>query len=179
MTLFTQFICLCCLLYQLVTPVLRFLGNVFSGPDELAEKACQDHPGMIGMIAKFLASNHRHVIKESLWLLSNLAGQSLTCRPLSVTSPVSRSSHLPSRVSYLPSIKKLSLAIPCQLPPQYQEALTCHPVSVTSPVSRTSHLPSRVSYLPSIKIVSFAVLCYLPLQYKAALLSLHYLRECI
>ena len=54
--------------------MLRFLGNVFSGPDELSEKACDEHPSMVTTITKFLYSNHRHVVKETLWLLSNLSG---------------------------------------------------------------------------------------------------------
>lgn len=61
-------------MFQLATPVLRFLGNVFSGPDELSEKACDEFPNLITTIAKFLGSKHRHVVKETLWLLSNLSG---------------------------------------------------------------------------------------------------------
>ena len=54
--------------------MLRFLGNVFSGPDELSEKTCEEFPSLISTIAKFLNSNHRHVVKETLWLLSNMSG---------------------------------------------------------------------------------------------------------
>lgn len=55
------------------------MGNVFSGPDELSEKACDEHPSMVATITKFVSSNHRHVIKETLWLLSNLAADMKAC----------------------------------------------------------------------------------------------------
>ncbi|XP_067934670.1 uncharacterized protein [Watersipora subatra] len=66
----------------LATPVLRFLGNVFSGPDELSEKACTECPTMISTVTKFLNSNHRHIIKETLWLLSNLSVDVKACEEI-------------------------------------------------------------------------------------------------
>lgn len=56
---------------QVVTPMLRSLGNVVSGPDEYGALAMQSGELVIAM-ALYLQSSHRHIKKECLWVLSNL-----------------------------------------------------------------------------------------------------------
>lgn len=56
---------------QAVTPMLRSLGNIVSGPDEYSTQAV--HSGeLVVALMSFLQSPHRHIKKESLWVLSNL-----------------------------------------------------------------------------------------------------------
>lgn len=56
---------------QAVTPMLRSLGNIVSGPDEYGIQAMQSGK-LVGAMKSFLQSVHRHIKKESLWVLSNL-----------------------------------------------------------------------------------------------------------
>lgn len=56
---------------QAVTPMLRSLGNIASGPDEYGTQAMQSGELVVAMTS-FLESTHRHIKKESLWVLSNL-----------------------------------------------------------------------------------------------------------
>ena len=50
----------------------KFLsGNIASGPDEYGTQAMQSGELVIAMTS-FLESTHRHIKKESLWVLSNL-----------------------------------------------------------------------------------------------------------
>lgn len=48
-----------------------FSGNIASGPDEYGTQAMQSGELVIAMTS-FLESTHRHIKKESLWVLSNL-----------------------------------------------------------------------------------------------------------
>ncbi|KAJ8312136.1 hypothetical protein KUTeg_009509, partial [Tegillarca granosa] len=54
-------------LSELVTPLLRCLGNICSGPDEYTADACQN-PRLNDVITIYLTSSHRHVRKETLWV---------------------------------------------------------------------------------------------------------------
>ncbi|CAG2204856.1 KPNA5_6 [Mytilus edulis] len=54
-----------------VTPLLRCLGNLCSGPDEYTVMACENQQ-LLPVLGTYLSSNHRHVKKETLWVLSNL-----------------------------------------------------------------------------------------------------------
>lgn len=49
----------------------NFSGNIASGPDEYGTQAMQSGELVIAMTS-FLESTHRHIKKESLWVLSNL-----------------------------------------------------------------------------------------------------------
>ncbi|KAJ7370277.1 hypothetical protein OS493_033357 [Desmophyllum pertusum] len=56
---------------QAVTPMLRSLGNIVSGPDEYGIMAMQSGT-LVAAMTSYLQSMHRHIKKESLWVLSNL-----------------------------------------------------------------------------------------------------------
>ncbi|KAL9959731.1 hypothetical protein ACROYT_G033083 [Oculina patagonica] len=56
---------------QAVTPMLRSLGNIVSGPDEYGTQAMQSDT-LVAAMTSYLQSMHRHIKKESLWVLSNL-----------------------------------------------------------------------------------------------------------
>lgn len=62
---------------QVVTPLLRCLGNLCSGPEECSIQTCQC-PGMVTAVEKYLHSDHRHIRKEILWVLSNLTSNHLS-----------------------------------------------------------------------------------------------------
>ncbi|OWF40977.1 importin subunit alpha-8-like isoform X2 [Mizuhopecten yessoensis] len=66
---------------QIVTPLLRCLGNMCSGPDEYTQMACVN-PALLQTLAAYLASSHRHIRKETLWVLSNMAGEPHTCHTM-------------------------------------------------------------------------------------------------
>ena len=59
--------------FQVVTPLLRCLGNIASGDDKYCLLALNDER-LLTALSKFLQSEHRHVKKESLWALSNMSG---------------------------------------------------------------------------------------------------------
>ncbi|XP_032217708.2 importin subunit alpha-2 [Nematostella vectensis] len=64
---------------QAITPILRCLGNIISGPDEYGAMAMQGGL-LLHAVMACLQSSHRHVRKESLWVLSNLtAGPAESC----------------------------------------------------------------------------------------------------
>ncbi|XP_068689862.1 uncharacterized protein [Montipora capricornis] len=56
---------------QVVTPLLRSLGNIVSGPDEYGSLAMKSGE-LINALMLYMKSAHRHIKKESLWVLSNL-----------------------------------------------------------------------------------------------------------
>ena len=59
---------------QVLTPVLRCLGNVIcSGLDETASAACEKK-ALFPALGRLLVSEHQHVRKECLWVLSNVTG---------------------------------------------------------------------------------------------------------
>ena len=57
-----------------MTPLLRCLGNICSGADEYSLQAC-DNPRLLHTLGTFLDSAIRHIVKECLWVLSNMAGK--------------------------------------------------------------------------------------------------------
>ncbi|XP_041350317.1 importin subunit alpha-4-like [Gigantopelta aegis] len=63
---------------QVMTPLLRTLGNISSGPDEYSMQACEN-PFLLHALENFLMSSHRHIIKETLWVLSNMTGEISVC----------------------------------------------------------------------------------------------------
>ncbi|XP_060084483.1 importin subunit alpha-8-like [Ylistrum balloti] len=67
--------------FQIVTPLLRCLGNLCSGPDEYTQMACTNS-SLLQSLAAYLSSSHRHIRKETLWVLSNMAGEPHTCHTL-------------------------------------------------------------------------------------------------
>jgi len=59
---------------QVLTPMLRCLGNVIcSGLDETAAAACEKK-ALFPALGRLLASEHQHIRKECLWVLSNVTG---------------------------------------------------------------------------------------------------------
>ncbi|XP_033747908.1 importin subunit alpha-9-like [Pecten maximus] len=67
--------------FQIVTPLLRCLGNICSGLDEYTQMACTN-PSLLQTLTAYLSSSHRHIRKETLWVLSNMAGEPHTCHTL-------------------------------------------------------------------------------------------------
>lgn len=59
---------------QALTPLLRCLGNICSGPDEYSLMAC-DNPQLLHSLDVYLDSGVSHIIKETLWVFSNIAGE--------------------------------------------------------------------------------------------------------
>ncbi|XP_029643358.1 importin subunit alpha-9-like [Octopus sinensis] len=57
---------------QVITPLLRAVGNICAGQDEYSVQAAND-PDFFSSLNAFLHSKHRHIIKETLWVLSNMA----------------------------------------------------------------------------------------------------------
>lgn len=60
---------------QIVTPILRTLGNICSGPDEHGTNAIRNGI-LIKVMPSLLSSTSHHIRKESLWVLSNLTAGS-------------------------------------------------------------------------------------------------------
>ncbi|XP_013406767.1 importin subunit alpha-8-like isoform X1 [Lingula anatina] len=63
---------------QVITPLLRCLGNICSGPDTFSLAVCH-YEGFFTALLTYLKSQHRHIRKESLWLLSNITGTRSVC----------------------------------------------------------------------------------------------------
>ncbi|XP_064650858.1 importin subunit alpha-7-like [Lineus longissimus] len=68
---------------QIVTPLLRCLGNICSGPDRYSVQACANDELLAGL-AQFLLSEHHHIKKECLWALSNMTGEMNVARDILV-----------------------------------------------------------------------------------------------
>ncbi|CAH1801140.1 unnamed protein product [Owenia fusiformis] len=64
---------------QILTPALRCLGNVCSGPNEITQRICQNKE-LVPALGRFLHSDHYHVRKECLWALSNMTGDTSVCQ---------------------------------------------------------------------------------------------------
>ncbi len=64
----------CGLIFQVLTPVLRCVGNLCSGPDMLSARMCENE-AVIAALGRCLHSEHRHIRKESLWAVSNMTGK--------------------------------------------------------------------------------------------------------
>ncbi|XP_038059720.1 importin subunit alpha-2-like [Patiria miniata] len=64
-----------------VTPLVRCLGNICSGPEELVTMATGDG-SLLPSIGRLLHSDHRHIKKETLWALSNMTEVSSVCQQL-------------------------------------------------------------------------------------------------
>ena len=60
---------------QVVTPLVRTLGNMCCGPDHLGEEALRSG-FLLKILMSLLSSTIHHLRKESLWLLSNLTAGS-------------------------------------------------------------------------------------------------------
>jgi len=60
---------------QVLTPMLRCLGNIIcSGLDETAAVACRKK-SLFPALGQLLASEHQHIRKECIWVLSNITGR--------------------------------------------------------------------------------------------------------
>ncbi|XP_020615337.1 importin subunit alpha-9-like [Orbicella faveolata] len=97
---------------QAVTPMLRSLGNVVSGPDEYGTQAMQSG-ALVAAMMSYLQSMHRHIKKESLWVLSNL-----TAGPTEHTDALIQAGILPSIMDLMSStydIKKEAAICLCNI----------------------------------------------------------------
>ncbi|XP_050411215.1 uncharacterized protein LOC126825590 [Patella vulgata] len=63
---------------DVLTPVLRCLGNICSGPDEYSIQAFENTK-LIPALVTCLNSEHHHIPKETLWVLSNMTGEKTVC----------------------------------------------------------------------------------------------------
>ena len=54
-----------------MTSLSYLTGNIVSGPDEYGNQAMQSCT-LVNAMTSYLQSMHRHIKKESLWVLSNL-----------------------------------------------------------------------------------------------------------
>ncbi|XP_072024541.1 uncharacterized protein [Amphiura filiformis] len=61
-----------------ITPLVRCLGNICSGPEEYVTMAIQDGR-LLPVISHLLKSEHRHVQKETLWALNNMTESEGVC----------------------------------------------------------------------------------------------------
>lgn len=57
-----------------VTPLLRCLGNICSGPDEYSLMAV-DNPRLLHTLGMYLDSSINFIVKETLWVFSNIVGE--------------------------------------------------------------------------------------------------------
>ena len=55
----------------ILTALSNSTGNIVSGPDEYGAQAMQSG-ALVAAMMSYLQSMHRHIKKESLWVLSNL-----------------------------------------------------------------------------------------------------------
>ncbi|XP_022089693.1 importin subunit alpha-8-like [Acanthaster planci] len=102
-----------------VTPLVRCLGNICSGPEELIAMATADG-SLLPSISRLLQSDHRHIKKETLWALSNMTEVASVCQQLVSLGM------LPSIVSCLENtydIKREAVVCLCNL--AYQGAAFC------------------------------------------------------
>ncbi|PVD31408.1 hypothetical protein C0Q70_06820 [Pomacea canaliculata] len=56
---------------QVVTPMLRALGNICSGPDDFSLTACEN-PRLMPALLELLKAPLPHIARETLWVLSNM-----------------------------------------------------------------------------------------------------------
>ncbi|KAL4223293.1 hypothetical protein ACF0H5_016764 [Mactra antiquata] len=68
---------------QIVTPLLRCLGNICSGPDEYSTSAAEN-PRLLHSLGLYLDSGISHIVKETLWVFSNIAGEPLIAESIVV-----------------------------------------------------------------------------------------------
>ena len=57
----------------MLTPLLRCLGNLCSDTDEACSRACANLD-LIPTLGMLLKAEHRHIRKESMWVLCNITG---------------------------------------------------------------------------------------------------------
>jgi len=67
---------------QVLTPLLRCLGNIIcSGPELTGVEACQNKE-LFQALNKLVQSDHQHVRKECMWVLSNVSTLDVACKEL-------------------------------------------------------------------------------------------------
>uniref|UniRef100_A0A8W8K6K5 IBB domain-containing protein n=1 Tax=Magallana gigas TaxID=29159 RepID=A0A8W8K6K5_MAGGI len=96
---------------QIVTPLLRCLGNICSGPDKYTLEAKQNAE-LLPSLCKFLSSDLRHARKETLWVLSNMTGDIDVCKEVTF-GPIL--SHVLEQVPAAFDIKSEALYLLCNL----------------------------------------------------------------
>lgn len=96
---------------QVVTPLLRCLGNICSGPDKYTLEAKQNAE-LLPSLCKFLTSDLRHARKETLWVLSNMTGDIGVCKEVTF-GPIL--SHVLEQVPAAFDIKSEALYLLCNL----------------------------------------------------------------
>lgn len=89
---------------QAITPLLRAVGNMCAGEDAYSLQAI-NNPNLLPTLNAFLHSKHRHIIKETLWVLSNMAAV------VDVASQILVSELLPSITALLVSTFDIRLEV--------------------------------------------------------------------
>jgi len=60
--------------HQLMTPVMRCLGNIVCGASDDQLEFLTENKHLFQVISTLLDSQHLHLRKETLWVLSNITG---------------------------------------------------------------------------------------------------------
>lgn len=73
---------------QVMTPVMRCVGNIVCGASDDQLEFLSQNKNLYHVFCALLSSQHPHLRKETLWVLSNITGVSVMCfrRQLIVTS---------------------------------------------------------------------------------------------
>merc|ERR1712002_322578 len=89
--------------YLILTPLLRCVGNMCSGPDVICQQLCQNKD-VIPAMYTFLNSEHRHIRKECLWALSNMTSNADVCHTI-----ITVRNMLPSIIAFLSQTHDMKL----------------------------------------------------------------------
>ncbi|XP_048252458.1 importin subunit alpha-9-like [Haliotis rufescens] len=122
---------------QAMTPLLRTLGNICSGPDENTKLALEN-PFLLPVFEKFLVSPHRHIIKETLWVLSNMTSDESVCRSVAF-GPIL--AHIIERLSDAYDIKVEAAYLLCNL--------GCHGADICTELIHKGAMPQIALLLKS------------------------------
>jgi hypothetical protein len=57
---------------KVTTPMLRALGNVCTGPDDYSLMACENPRLMPALLKLLECSSLSHIVKETVWVISNM-----------------------------------------------------------------------------------------------------------
>nr|XP_022341798.1 importin subunit alpha-2-like [Crassostrea virginica] len=140
---------------QVVTPMLRCLGNICSGPDKFTLEAKQNAE-LLPSLSKYLTSDLRHVRKETLWVLSNMTGDLDVCKEVAF-GPIL--SHVLEQVPAAFDIKSEALYLLCNL--------ACHGEDICTRLVDSGMLQCVVPVLKShdVEVLNLALaLCEMALR---------------
>ena len=103
---------------QLLTPALRSLGNLCSGSGEARMILLDQCPQLLPSLKKLLTSEHAHIVKESLWVLSNVTVDQTVCEDLDKLEMLPL---IVQKLGALPAIQTETLYILCNIASQKDE----------------------------------------------------------